>query len=153
MTLLARDQAVCWAIAIAAVVGLGISIYLTGVHYAGTPLACSGSGLVNCEAVISSSYGTIGPNGVPTSAAGIGWFAISLVLSLVQIARPQGRFAPVLHQYWSGAGLAVALLLVSVDVVRIGAICAWCSAAHALVLLTLLLVLYRNSLGHWEQVR
>ncbi|HEY3083862.1 MAG TPA: vitamin K epoxide reductase family protein, partial [Candidatus Dormibacteraeota bacterium] len=64
----------------ASVVGVGISIYLTMLHYAGITPACPVSGSINCEAVLSSSYAVIAGTSVPTSVAGIVWFGISALL-------------------------------------------------------------------------
>jgi uncharacterized membrane protein len=120
---------------LASLAGLGISIYLTGVHYSGVPLACPASGAVSCEAVLSSSYAVLGGTQLPTSAAGILWFAVSAVLW----TRPAGR----IQLAWAAVGLVAALYLVYVEIVRVGAICLWCSGAHALVLLIFLIALPR----------
>jgi uncharacterized membrane protein len=117
----------------AGLAGLAISIYLTVVHYAGVPLACPASGTINCEAVLSSRYAVIAGTAVPTSAAGIVWFAVS---TLLWTRRP-GR----IHLAWSIAGLAAVLSLVFVEIVLVGAICIWCTAAHVLVLLIFLIAL------------
>ena len=60
--------------------GVGISIYLTLLHYAGVTPACPESGPVNCEAVLTSSYSVIAGTTIPTSAAGIAWFGVSALL-------------------------------------------------------------------------
>jgi uncharacterized membrane protein len=117
----------------AGLAGLGISIYLTVVHYSGVPLACPATGTINCEAVLSSQYAVIAGTAVPTSAAGIVWFAVS---TLLWTRRP-GR----IQLAWSIAGLAAVLLLVFVEIVLVGAICIWCTAAHVLVLLIFLIAL------------
>jgi uncharacterized membrane protein len=111
--------------------GVGVSIYLTAVHYAGFAPACPVNGIVNCEAVLTSPYAVIAGTSVPTSAAGIAWFAISGVLWL----RPYGR----IQLAWSAIGLATVLYLVFVEIVRLGAICLWCTAAHVLVLALVLI--------------
>lgn len=122
------------ALAVAAsVAGVAISIYLTILHYAGTVPACPVSGHINCEAVLSSRYGVIAGTTIPTSAAGIVWFAVSALLWL----RPLGR----LQLVWSVIGMATVLYLVYVEIVALGAICLWCTAAHVLVLLILLIAL------------
>lgn len=122
------------ALAVAAsVAGVAISIYLTILHYAGTVPACPVSGHINCEAVLSSRYGVIAGTTIPTSAAGIVWFAVSALLWL----RPLGR----LQLAWSLIGMATVLYLVYVEIVALGAICLWCTAAHVLVLLILLIAL------------
>jgi len=109
----------------ASVVGVGVSIYLTMVHYAGITPACPVSGTINCEAVLSSSYAVIAGTSVPTSVAGIVWFGVSALLW-------GWRFGPV-HLAWSAVGLLTVLYLVFIEIVRVGAICLWCTAAHVLV--------------------
>jgi uncharacterized membrane protein len=109
----------------AGVVGVGISIYLTMLHYAGITPACPVSGTINCEAVLSSSYAVIAGTSVPTSVAGILWFGVSALLWGL-------RFGPV-HMAWSAVGLLTVLYLVFIEIVRVGAICLWCTAAHVLV--------------------
>jgi uncharacterized membrane protein len=120
---------------IAGLAGIGISAYLTVVHYAAIPLACPASGVVSCETVLASSYGVIGGSNVPTSAAGVIWFAVSAGLAGALWRRPA------LLLVWSAVGLVTALYLVYVEIVQLGAICVWCSAAHLLVLLIFLIVL------------
>jgi len=112
------------------VVGLAISVYLTALHYAGVTPACLTSGSINCEAVLSSSYAVLGGTSVPTSALGIVWFA----LSAATWTRPSGWRQVV----WSAVGLVFVLFLVYVEIVVIGAICLWCTAAHVLVVALLL---------------
>jgi uncharacterized membrane protein len=107
------------------VAGVGVSVYLTLLHFAGVTPACPASSTVNCEAVLSSQYAVIAGTSIPTSAAGIVWFGISALLWA-------WRFGP-LHLAWSAVGLATVLYLVFVEIVRLGAICLWCTAAHVLV--------------------
>ena len=123
----------------ASVAGLAVSIYLTAVHYASVPLACPATPQINCEQVLSSAYGVIGGSVVPTSAAGILWFAVSALLAAgrlsgrAELARPQ--------LVWSALGLLTVLFLVYVEIVQLGAVCVWCSAAHVLVLLIFLIAM------------
>ena len=117
----------------AGLAGLGISIYLTAVHYAGVPLACPANGTINCEAVLSSRYAVIAGTNVPTSAAGIAWFAVSALLWT--------RRADRIQLAWSALGLVTVLFLVYVEIVQLGAVCIWCSAAHILVVLIFLVAL------------
>ena len=126
-------------VALAGQAGAGVSVYLTLVHSAAAPLACSASGVVNCERVLTSGFAVLAGTSVPTSAAGIAWFGVSALLALARLrsdAPPLAR----LQLAWSAAGLAVVLVLVFVEIVLVGAICAWCTGAHLLVLLTFLVV-------------
>jgi uncharacterized membrane protein len=120
------------AIAIS-VAGVAVSIYLTVLHNVGVVPACPVSGPVNCEVVLSSRYAVIAGTAIPTSAAGIAWFAVSAVLWM----RPPGR----LQLAWSAVGLLTVLYLVFIEIVRLGAICIWCTAAHVLVLALLMIAL------------
>jgi uncharacterized membrane protein len=126
----------------AGLAGLGVSIYLTVVHYSTLPLVCPATAVINCEQVLSSPYGVIGGTAIPTSAAGIVWFAVSALLAAGRLA---GRAQLALAQLaWSAVGLVTVLFLVYVEIVQLGAICIWCSAAHVLVVLTFLIVLPRG---------
>lgn len=129
----------------AGIAGIGISIYLTVVHFTtSVALVCETGGVVNCERVISSPYGTIAGTGIPTSAAGIVWFAVSAGLAALRL-RQEGAGLARAHLLWGAAGLLTVLYLVFVEIDRIGAICAWCTGAHLLVLLTFMSVLALSS--------
>jgi uncharacterized membrane protein len=121
---------------LASVAGLAISVYLTVVHFSTIPLACPANAVVNCEQVLSSRFAVIGGSALPTSAAGIVWFAISAGLALLR--RRQALLA------WASIGLVTALFLVYVEIVQLGAICVWCTATHAMVLLIFLIALMRS---------
>lgn len=121
--------------AAAGVAGVVVSAYLTVLHFAGSVPACPVSGHINCEAVLSSSYGVIAGTQVPTSAAGIVWFAVSVLLWLGPFERAR---LP-----WSVAGVATVLYLVYVEIVALGAVCLWCTAAHVLVLVIFVIALMR----------
>ena len=120
---------------VASLAGAAISIYLTVVHYAGLPLACPSTAQISCEAVLSSRYAVLAGTSIPTSAAGIVWFAVSAVL---WTRRPSW-----LHMAWSAAGLLAVLTLVFIEIVVLGAICAWCTAAHVLVVAIAVVALSR----------
>jgi uncharacterized membrane protein len=125
---------------VAGLAGLAISIYLTIFHYAAIPLACPANAVINCEQVLTSAYAVIGGTSVPTSTAGIIWFAVSATLALGLLRRTRPLLA-VAQLVWSAVGLVTALYLVYVEIVQLGAVCVWCSAAHVLVLLVFLIAL------------
>ncbi len=116
---------------VAGVGGVGVSIYLTAVHYAGFALACPAGALINCEQVLSSPYAVVAGTSVPTSAAGVVWFAASAAISIAILAGLPWLRAQVA---WSSIGILTVLYLVFVEIVSLGAICVWCTAAHVLVL-------------------
>jgi len=118
-----RLQAVAILVSVA---GIAVSIYLTMLHYAGVVPACPTSGAINCEAVLSSSYAVIAGTSVPTSAAGIVWFGASALI--------WGWRSDPLQLAWSAIGLLAVVYLVFIEIVRLGVICLWCTAAHFLVI-------------------
>ena len=111
--------------------GVGVSIYLTILHYAGAVPGCPVTGTINCEAVLSSPYALIAGLPVPTSAAGIAWFGVSAVLWT--------RRLHWMHPVWAAIGLLTVVYLVFIEIVRLGAICLWCTAAHVLVVAIVLI--------------
>jgi uncharacterized membrane protein len=137
------DRVLLVAATAAAVGGLAISVYLTVVHYAAIPLVCTTTGIVSCERVLSSPYSVIAGSGLPTSAAGIAWFSIGAVLAGVQLGRARSPRLMSWHLLWSVVGLGTVMFLVFVEIVQLGAICIWCTSAHALVVMTFLIVLTR----------
>jgi uncharacterized membrane protein len=145
MTLSSRERALLLLATVAGLGGVAISIYLTFVHFIAVPLVCSASGAIDCERVLSSPYSVIGGTGLPTSVAGIAWFAVSAGLAFVQVIRPDSELLARLLLAWTAVGLACVVLLVFMEIVLLGAICIWCTAAHALVLLTFLL-----AVGRWQ---
>lgn len=117
----------------AGLAGIAVSVYLTIFHFVGLIPACPVTSRINCEVVLSSSYGVIAGTPVPTSAAGIAWFGIAVVLWL----RPFGW----MQLAWSAVGLLTVMYFVYVEIVPLGAICLWCTAAHVLVLVIFLVAL------------
>src|SRR6185312_11825266 len=72
---LARQQIGLTALALIAVVGLGISVYLTIVHYdSGVKLVCNTTGLINCQSVTSSAYSVVPGTSIPITIPGMLWF-------------------------------------------------------------------------------
>ena len=127
---MSRAQLVAVALSVA---GIAVSVYLTVLHFIGFAPACPVTGPVNCEAVLTSPYAVIAGTAVPTSAAGIAWFAVSAVLWM----RPVGSA----QLAWSVLGVITVLYLVFIEIVRVGAVCLWCTAAHVLVVAIFLLAL------------
>jgi uncharacterized membrane protein len=138
-----RDRVLAATAGLAGLAGIAVSAYLTVVHYSVLPLVCTTTGLVSCERVLSSPYSVIAGSGLPTSAAGIVWFGVSAAVAAALLA---GRDSLLLLRFqlaWSAIGLATVLFLVFLEIVQLGAICIWCTTAHALVVLTFLAVLTR----------
>src|SRR5256714_13238585 len=65
------------------IIGAGIAVYLTAVHYEHTPLICSTSGVIDCARVLSSSYSVIPGTTVPITIPGLAWCVVSGALALM----------------------------------------------------------------------
>ncbi len=122
------------------VVGAIISIYLIITHYDKQTLVCSTSGLVNCERVLSSSYSLVPGTALPISIPGFLWFAaLGLLAVFAWRVWPNRRSLLIAEVVWSALGLLSALYLVYAEIVRLDAICAWCTSLHIIILLTLII--------------
>ena len=131
-------------------VGAGIAVYLTAVHYENVPLICSTRGLIDCSRVLSSPYSVVPGTSVPITVPGLAWCAVSAVLAIVglRLLRPQIRHRIQLAQFtWSLLGMLTVLYLVYVELVLLHTICAWCTGLHVVILVIFLttLVLVQRS--------
>jgi uncharacterized membrane protein len=136
-----------WTLIGIAALGMGISAYLTTLHYAGASAVCAQGGVFNCGAVLTSTYSVVPGTPVPVTVPGMVWFLVSaamagLALSRRREGREEPRWLRPGHLIWAVLGLGGALYLVHAEVV-LGAICEWCTGVHVLVFVSLLLTLAR----------
>jgi len=121
--------------------GLLVSVYLTVITYDPSSVACSIGG--GCETILSSPYAKI--FGIPVSAYGILWYIFQLaVIYLVLIKKDQH---PVVLKWWIGLGLAISLYLLYLEAIVIHAYCTWCLVSLAIVIITTVLVFWRQTKG------
>ncbi len=126
--------------------GVGIALYLTSVHYENIPLVCSESGLINCAQALSSSYAVIPGTTLPITLPGLGWCLVSAASAIAGLYASTGRWLrriQVTQFALALSGLLAVLYLVYAEIVRLHVICAWCTAFHILVLLMFLITLVR----------
>ena len=106
-----------------------IASYLTVTHYTDpAALACPDTGIVNCTLVTTSSWSVV--LGVPLAVLGLVWAVAMAGLTLPWAWRSGARWVDGARLGLSGAGAAMVLYLVYVELFRIGAICLWCTAMH-----------------------
>jgi uncharacterized membrane protein len=149
---LVRHQPVLVAIVAIALVGVGISIYLTSIHYAHVAPACTVSGIINCSSVLKSRFSTVPGTTVPITIPGMVWFLVSgalAVTGLVRIRRGQNEPERLrLYQLvWAAGGMLFVLYLVYAEIVQLHNICEWCTGVHILTLATFILAWYRFTEG------
>ena len=113
-----------------ALVGLGISIYLTWVHYAGIEPVCTG--ISDCERVQTSSYAEL--VGIPVAVLGSAGYAAILASLRLRVE------VTALLAYLA---LAFSAYLTWAEVFRIDAICQWCVASAIVTLVIAVLATAR----------
>jgi uncharacterized membrane protein len=120
--------------------GIGVAIYLTVVHYQGAPLVCSESGLIDCSSVLTSVYSKVPGTALPITVPGLLWFSIAGGLALATWRGwAQERFLRIAEFAWSLLGMLTVFYLVYIEIVVLHKICAWCTVIHALILLMFLI--------------
>lgn len=146
---LARQQPGLTALLLMAVVGLGVSIYLTIVHYdSAVQLVCNTTGLINCQDVTTSAYSVIPGTTIPITIPGMLWFLALGALAFAGLrwaARDEAE-DPRLRITTLGltvAGLAFVIYLVFCEIVLVQRICEWCTVVHLLTLASFLIALTR----------
>jgi uncharacterized membrane protein len=135
-------------------VGLAVSAYLVGTHYFSdaVPLACATAGIVNCEQVTTSAASMIGP--VPVAVLGFVWFLGYLGVLGARFRLADNRMLAAALLGWSAVGLLVVFYLIYAELFLIGAICAWCTVVHGVVIALFLLSVWdvttpASATGRW----
>ncbi len=129
---------------IAAGVGLGVSLALLWSYSpSGAELCQPGGG---CDAVRDSGYASV--LGVPTPAFGVLFFAVALALAAVR-----DRRARALLTIWRAGGGGVAIALLVVQAVVIGAFCVACVIANGAALLMAVIGLVGRGEGGYPPAR
>jgi uncharacterized membrane protein len=126
--------------------GLGVSVYLTIVHYtASLTLACPDTGTINCEKVTTSPQSVI--FAIPVAVLGVVFFASLLALSVPAAWRHPSRFLQLSRLGVATSGVGFAVYLIYTELFTVHAICLWCTAAHVLAFLLFGVTLFGQSLA------
>lgn len=121
-------------IASIAVVGMGVSVYLTAVRAAGGTPACAIT--AGCGEVQDSAYSEV--VGIPVAALGILAYATLFAAAFVpgDVGRIGGLFAGLV-----GVGFSGWLTYVEFGIIE--AVCSWCVVSASLMALALILIVAR----------
>jgi len=132
---------------ILSVAGLGVSIYLTIVHYASPKLlVCSANGTINCEKVVTSPESMV--FGVfPVAVLGLAFYVF-----MVAINSPWAWRSRLPAIWWARlggiiTGIGFVLYLLYAEIVEIGNICLWCTSVHVITFLLFVLLVFHATLG------
>lgn len=126
------------------VIGVGVSIYLAVEHYKKAPVACSNSGIINCERVLNSVYGSLPHTNIPISIPGLLFFLVFACLALLSwFVWPERKILVIGEVVLSGLGLLTVFYLVFVELVYLHNICEWCTSLHIIIFISLLIAVYQ----------
>jgi uncharacterized membrane protein len=138
----ASSRPLALILGVLALVGLGIAVYLTVVHYSDAPLACTQGGVVDCAQVTKSAFSVVPGTDVPVTVPGMLFFLASGVLvALTLVWRSSWLLAA--HVLLGLAGIGAVAYLLYAELVVIHRICEWCTAVHVVIVLSFLLALRR----------
>ncbi len=146
---LARAQPGLTALLLMSLVGIGISIYLTIVHYdKNTKLVCTTGGVVNCQQVTSSAYSVIPFTNVPITIPGMLWFialGVAAFLGLRAVWREERELQWLRGGtlLWTIGGMLFVIYLLYAEIVKVQRLCEWCTVIHLLTFASLLIALTR----------
>jgi uncharacterized membrane protein len=124
-------------ILVAAVIGLGDSVYLTYVHYAHVSIVCIGGG---CDTVNSSPYSQL--FGIPVAILGLLGYLLMGGLAAWSLRTRDEGLRPLIRSALLGVALMswlFAIYLTYLELFVIYAICTWCVISA--IDLTLILIL------------
>jgi uncharacterized membrane protein len=108
---------------------VALAAYLTVTHYTDpTALACPDTGIVNCTAVTTSQWSVL--LGVPVALLGLLWALGMAALTSPWAWRSPVRWLTGARLALAGAGAAMVLYLVYIELFRVDAICLWCTGVH-----------------------
>jgi uncharacterized membrane protein len=114
-----------------ALAGLAVAGYLTIAHFTSSSiLACSSSGLVNCELVTTSAQSKF--LGIPVALLGLLWFVGMTALCLPPAWRSSDRRVHLVRLLAAILGIGFVLWLIYAELIIIGAICLWCTVVHVI---------------------
>ena len=125
---------------ILSLIGLGVSTYLTIVHFdTHVGLSCpAGGGIVNCEKVTTSAQSYL--FGIPVATLGLAFFVPMAVLCL-----PVAWHSTVRAVHWvrlalSASGVVMIIHLISAELLTIKAICLWCTSVHVITFILFVII-------------
>ena len=133
-----------------ALVGLGLSAYLTYVHYAEPrALSCPDTGVINCTKVTTSPESILF-GFLPVALAGALYFVVMTALLTPRAWRASRSWVATLRLLGAVAGIGMVCYLVYVEAVVVRAVCLYCTAVHVVTFLLFVTVLAATLLGDEE---
>ena len=128
-----------WSTWILSLAGLGLAIYLTIAHFAGSQiLACSDKGLIDCASVTTSpeSYFL----GVPVAILGLVNFVVLAILNSPWAWKLQSSWVALVRWGLIVGGMLFVFWLLAVEFLILNRICIYCTGVHIVTLCLFVIV-------------
>jgi uncharacterized membrane protein len=121
-----------WSTFVLALIGLGVSIYLTYAHYTESALAgCTETtGAVNCAKVTTSPQSVV--FGIPVAVLGLAFYVFAVAIMSPWAWRARRREIGLLRLGSLVVGIGFVLYLVYAELFDIGSICLYCTSVHVI---------------------
>jgi uncharacterized membrane protein len=146
---------------ILSVIGLGVAIYATILHYdSNIVVACPATGAIDCQAVMTSSQSVV--FGIfPVAVLGMAFFLFMIAINSPWAWR--GTFPAALDRFGGRAlnsrpelirwtrlgsiivGMGFAIYLIFAELVQIQKICLWCTSVHLVTFLLFVIIVFNAS--------
>ncbi len=130
-----------WTTFVLALIGLGVSIYLTYAHYTeATTLACPDTGTVNCVKVTTSPQSMV--FGIfPVADLGLAFYVFMVAVTTPWAWRARWPAAGWARLVSVIVGILFVLYLIFAELFLVKAICLWCTSVHVVTFLLFVLVI------------
>jgi uncharacterized membrane protein len=124
-----------------ALIGLGVSIYLTIAHFTESTLAgCSETGgLVNCTKVTTSAQSYV--FGIPVAVLGLAFYVFAVAIMSPWAWRASRREIHLVRLASVVVGIGFVLYLLYAELVIIGSICLYCTSVHVITFVMFVLTM------------
>ena len=121
-----------WTTLALALIGLGVSIYLTYAHYTESALAgCTETtGVVNCGKVTTSEQSVV--FGIPVAVLGLAFYVFAVAIMNPWAWKIRRRAVGLLRIASLIVGIGFVLYLVYAELFDIGSICLYCTSVHVI---------------------
>lgn len=128
-----------WTSLVLSIFGVGVSTYLTLDHFAKVALACSETGVINCQKVTTSAQSHF--LGIPVALLGLVFYIAMTVINLPGLWHSMDRRIHILRLAMGVSGILFVLYLLAAELLIIGNICLWCTSVHVITFILFVLLL------------
>ncbi|HEY4703102.1 MAG TPA: vitamin K epoxide reductase family protein, partial [Streptosporangiaceae bacterium] len=121
-----------WTTFALALIGLGVSIYLTYAHYTESALAgCTETtGVVNCGKVTTSEQSVV--FGIPVAVLGLAFYVFMVAIMSPWAWKARRREVGLVRLASLVVGIGFVLYLIYAELFDIGSICLYCTSVHVI---------------------